>query len=629
MKLRLAPILQAARRQRRWVASFVYAAATASGLWIAYLLRFELHPTPRHQMDFWAAVPWLIGIRLMMVQVFRVTQGRWRFVGVSDVVLLSGAVASSTVLYFALSWGFPLLPRVPRSVLLIEAGVTEYLIAAIWIAYRILVERVQHARHIGGRPRRVLMVGAGSAGQMLVREMQRTPTGMTPVGYVDDDPAKRSARIHGVRVQGAVSDLPTLVEKLQVDEIIIAIPSAAPAQIRRIVEQCEETGRDFSILPGIVQVLSGEAHLAQLREVRIEDLLGRDPVVVQLPSVQADLVGQTILITGAAGSIGSELARQIALHGPGRIILADRAETPLFYLDLELRAEFMNVEVVPFVVDITDREAVEWLFQKYRPQKVFHAAAYKHVPLMQRFPLEAVKNNVVGTWMVAEAAGRCGAEKFILVSTDKAVRPTSVMGATKRLAELAVLEAQKTSARTKFGVVRFGNVLGSNGSVIPVFRRQLAQGRPLTVTHEDVKRYFMTIPEAVQLILKASLLPELNGHVAMLEMGEPVRILDLARNFLLLAGAPYRPGENVIITGLRPGEKLAEELVAPEERVVPTDVAKVLLAVPDEAGAGGDGTLTDLEKDALVAGRAAELVRLLAVRFPGIVYDGDGRIPEA
>lgn len=612
------PLLGLAHRFRRPVALAAYAAVTTSALALAVLLRFDFTWPEDQSGLFVRGLPWLLVLRSALFLAFRLTSGRWRFVGVNDVGRLGAAVGAGSVLYFLLSWAVPLLPAFPRSVLLIEGILTLLMIAALWLAYRLAFERSQHVRHANGRRRRVLMVGAGDAGQMLVREMQRTPTGLLPVGYVDDDPVKWRTRIHGVKVWGSVSQLPALVSRHRVDEIVIAIPSAEPVAIRRIVELCEQAGRAFSILPGISEVLSGNAQLSQVRAVRVEDLLGREPVVMHMPEVHEDLGGKVVMITGAAGSIGAELARQVALHDPASLVLVDQAETPLYYLDLELRGDFPRVEMVPVVLDVADAEGVAWAFDRYRPERVFHAAAYKHVPMMERHPLQAVRNNVLGTWVVCDTAARQGAGKVVLVSTDKAVQPASIMGASKRMAELVVLEAQKLYPTTDFGAVRFGNVLGSNGSVLPLFRKQLEEGRPLTVTHEDVTRYFMTIPEAVQLILKASRLDEIRGHIAMLEMGEPVRILDMARNFLRLAGAPYRPGESVVFTGLRPGEKLEEELVGPGERVLETDLEKVRLVVSAPPDVVTGSWLTAEELDAIRRQDTRAVLEALFRRFPAV-----------
>jgi FlaA1/EpsC-like NDP-sugar epimerase len=356
--------------------------------------------------------------------------------------------------------------------------------------------------------------------------------------------------------------------------------------------------------------------------VQIEDLLGREPIKLAMSELADDLDGCCVLITGAAGSIGSELARQVALHRPRTLVLFDQAETEMFYLEIELREAAPGVNIVPVIGDVVDGGAVDRVFRLYQPDRIYHAAAYKHVPMMECNVREAVRNNVVGTWRVADAAGRNGAHKFVLVSTDKAVRPSSVMGATKRLAEMIVLEGQALFPRTSFSAVRFGNVLGSNGSVIPIFKRQLAAGRPLTVTHPDVTRYFMTIPEAVQLILKAALLPDLRGHIAMLDMGDPIRIADLARNLLRLSGSGAAPGR-LQFTGLRPGEKMHEELVAPDERTTATRIPKVRLVATEFQRFGNLPALIREWEDALVSGRESEVSAALASLFPSLRIGAD------
>jgi FlaA1/EpsC-like NDP-sugar epimerase len=358
-------------------------------------------------------------------------------------------------------------------------------------------------------------------------------------------------------------------------------------------------------------------NVGQLRELRIEDLLGREPVSLELPELLDDLRGESVLITGAAGSIGSELARQVALHSPALLLLLDQAETPLFYLERELSAKHPDLRVVATVGNVVDERFVDRVFSDYRPSKVFHAAAYKHVPMMQPAPREALRNNVLGTWLVGAAAGRFCADKFVLVSTDKAVRPTSVMGASKRLAEVAVLTLQGRHPATMYSAVRFGNVLGSSGSVIPIFQQQIAESRPLTVTHPDATRYFMTIPEAVQLILQASLLPEMRGAVAMLEMGEPVRIVDLARNLLRLSGRAAS-ADCIVFTGMRPGEKLHEELWDPDEPTVATSIPKVRIVQPTDLSISDiQQCLIDWEQRYVEEGDEA-VVEALYGLFPGL-----------
>jgi FlaA1/EpsC-like NDP-sugar epimerase len=519
----------------------------------------------------------LVLIRVAIALITRLGVGSWRYVGLHDLLRLTLAVTAGSVLFFAATWALPLTPRVPRGIIVMEWMLTGNLTAAVWIIYRLIFERGTHRKRASGQTKRVLVVGAGMAGQMLVREMVRFPTGYKAVGFVDDDPLRWGTRVHGVEVIGSVDDLSVIAAASKAEQILIAIPSAEPPQLRRIIEVCEGLDIGFKLLPGIREVIDGDAHVHQLREVRLEDLLGRTPIELELPELTSDLAGEAVLITGAAGSIGSELARQVALHRPASLILVDQAETPLFFIDLELRNRHPELDVVARLVDVTDRSRLKRVFAQDKPSRVFHAAAYKHVPMMEDHPRAAVHNNVCGTWLVAKCAAEHGAKRFILVSTDKAVRPANVMGASKRIAELVTLHMQDWYPNTAFGAVRFGNVLGSNGSVIPLFKRQIAADEPLTVTHEDVTRFFMTIPEAVQLILQSSLLPRIKGGIAMLEMGDPVPIMELAKNLLRLSGKSARVGRDIIVTGLRPGEKLHEELAAPDEKAIGTGIEKVNL----------------------------------------------------
>ena len=603
------------------VAAFAYAAA--------FLLRFDFSWRPGSGSVFLLSLPLLLVIRLACARAFRLSTGRWRFIGARDVLRLSLATAVGTVLFAALAWLLPFSPRVPRSVVVMEWLFTTAFTAGLWTAYRTAYEQVRlHMSGFNGNAKRVLIIGAGEAGNLLAREMLRYPTGYRPIGFVDDDPTKWGMLLRGLEVIGATEDLAAIAKAEGAEELIIAVPSAPPPEVRRIVELCESTGVPFKVLPGIQQVLSGDVRVNHLRDVRIEDLLGREPVQLTLPELAADLSSRCVLITGAAGSIGRELARQVALHGPGTLVLFDQAETDLFYVEMELRERYPELRLIAVVADIVDSGAVERVFREHKPDRIYHAAAYKHVPMMESNPCEAVRNNVIGTWRIADAAGRHGAEKFVLVSTDKAVRPVSVMGATKRLAELLVLEAQERHPGTSYAAVRFGNVLGSNGSVIPIFRRQLESGKPLTVTHPDATRYFMTIREAVQLILQSSLLPEVRGSIAMLEMGEPVRIADLAKNLLQLAGLGQRSTSGVVYTGLRPGERLHELLVAPDEETQPTAIPKVRLVLTNGHCGGKVNTwLADWEH-ALGNGAEAEVLESLRALFPGL-DNGAPQLAEA
>jgi FlaA1/EpsC-like NDP-sugar epimerase len=569
----LTSILVAARRHRRLVATVIYAGLAVVSLGLAFLTRFDFQFDALLERSFPSLALLLVVVRFIANQQFRLAFGRWRFVGTRDFLRLFGSLTVGSALFWGASWLLPMVPNAPRSIVLLEWVFSGYLTGGTWIAYRLMYERtrIRQAQRIT----RVLVVGAGEAGQLIVHQMLRSKSGMFPVSLVDDDPLKWGALIHGVEVVGSTAHLPEIVESARPDQVLIAIPSATADELRRIVEAGETTGLPLKILPGIEDVLEGHADLTQIRPVRVEDLLGRDPVQFELPEVAHELRDKTVLVTGAAGSIGSELVRQIALHRPRTLVLLDQAETPLYFLDLELRRLFPTLNLVAAVGSVTDLDTVRDVTQRFQAQRVFHAAAYKHVPMMEGNCREAVRTNVVGTYLMGHAAAAGGAEAFLLISTDKAVRPSNVMGATKQLAERVVLSLQARYPECAFRAVRFGNVLGSSGSVIPVFRQQLERGDPLTVTHEDVTRYFMTIPEAVQLVLQASVLRESRGRVSMLDMGSPIKILDLARNLLRLSGRSYRPGENVVISGLRPGEKLHEELTAPEERVSPTSADRV------------------------------------------------------
>lgn len=582
-RLLIGPPLRLVRRirhlHRRSVAFCVYAGITVLAYTLAYLLRFEFEWPSAYTTTFLASLPLLVAIRHACHLCFRLTTSRWRFAGPSDVLRLGTAAAVGTLVFFLLTRGVLFTPAVPISVLALECVLSTCMTAAVWITYRAAFETLRYRRAGGaGSETRVLIVGAGESGYMLAREMFRRNTGYRAVGFVDDDPHKWGTRLAGLEVIGAVSDLPAITDALRVEELILAVPYATPAQLRTIVERCESTELPYRVLPSIGEVLAGNVRLEQVREVRIEDLLGREPVKLELQELAEDLRGTCVLVTGAAGSIGSELCRQIALHTPSVLVLFDQAETELYYLELEIRERHPKLRIVPVIGDIVDRDAVEGVFEAYAPTHVFHAAAYKHVPMMEMNVRQAVRNNAIGTWVMAEAAGRYGARKFVLVSTDKAVKPVSVMGATKRMAEMVVLETQEQYPDTIYSAVRFGNVLGSNGSVLPLFKRQLAAGRPLTVTHPDATRYFMTIPEAVQLIIQAGHLST-GGEVFVLEMGEPVKILDLANNMIRLSGHEPHVDIPIEIIGKRPGEKLHEDLLNPGERAQATPAEKIVRAV--------------------------------------------------
>ena len=474
-----------------------------------------------------------------------------------------------------------------------NATIIQEVILSVWVysivliggsrfAWRLYVERNNKRKYpLTKVGKKVLIYGAGSAGALVAREYENHYNGKLPViGFIDDDPAKHHLKIYGLPVFGDRKIIPTLVSEYCVEEIIIAMPSVSGKEVREIIEFCKELVGEVKILPGVYQFLNGNVSINKIRPVDIEDLLGREPVQINLEEISHYLKRKVVLITGAGGSIGSELCRQIAQVDPEKIILLGHGENSIYKIWLELRDKFPLLPLEIEIADVRDRFKLELVFAKHRPRVVFHAAAHKHVPLMEMHPDEAIKTNVFGTKYVAEMADRFGAERFVLISTDKAVNPSSVMGATKRIAELIIQNLFKHSD-TKFAAVRFGNVLGSRGSVVPIFKEQIARGGPITVTHPGMTRYFMTIPEAVQLVIQAGAMAE-GGEVFLLDMGEPVKIVDLAANLIKLSG--LEPGKDIEIkvTGIRPGEKLFEELLTTEEGSSSTKHKRIFIAKPVE-----------------------------------------------
>ncbi|HEU6450299.1 MAG TPA: nucleoside-diphosphate sugar epimerase/dehydratase [Gemmatimonadaceae bacterium] len=564
--------------------AFIVAAAYA----VAFLLRFDGPVPPDAVLAFELTVMPLVIIRLAVFAAYGLHRGFWRHFGHRDLIALAKAVAMGTVIFILALLAGSRLGPVPRSVVIMEAMLTFLLAGGSRLAVR--SAREWFARRRAGERRPTIVIGAGAAAERLLRQLAHgdgVGLELRPVALLDDDPDKWSMSLHGVPVVGSVNRLEEAVQRFAAELVVIAIPRATPAELRRIVDLCLATKVEFKRLPSMREMLQGSARSGELAEVELEHLLVREPVAFDTELVARDLAGSVVLITGGAGSVGSELARQIARVGPSRIVLVEQAESALYFVHLELERTHPEITTVPIVADITNREAMARIFERHRPDHVYHAAAYKHVPMMESNAAEAVRNNVLGTLQVAECAARCGASKFVLISTDKAVRPSSVMGATKRVAERIVLGwPSLRSSRTEFRAVRFGNVLGSEGSVVPLFRKQLARGGPLTVTHPDVRRYFMTLPEAAQLVLHAAALPSAAGRIAMLDMGEQIRILDLAENLVRLSGLePYRDVP-INFTGLRPGEKLHEELMSSVEHTVPSGVEKIGLVQTDEVDGG-------------------------------------------
>ncbi len=541
----------------------------------AFLLRFDgAIPPPYGRLALYG-LPFVLSIFGAGLWVFGIQRGLWRYVGLHDLGrILWASVAGSIVLYVVLH-GILRWVEYPRSIIILTGLLSGLYLAGIRLAVRWFREWLQI---LGPTARRVLIVGAGNAGELLVRDMltDRRST-YKPVALVDDDPVKRKAKIHGIPVIGTIADIKAAAERCEAQEIIVAIPSASTAVKQKILAASEGCTVPIKILPSVKQLLNDPVSLRQVKPMSLEDLLQREPIETDRQELHPLLEGKKVLVTGAGGSIGSELCRQIARYRPASLILFERYENSLYAVDLELRRMFPGLTLLPLLGDVTLPERVSEVFRATSPDLVFHAAAHKHVPLMERNPGEAVRNNVFGTRAVADAALLSGVQRFVLISTDKAVNPMSVMGATKRIAEL-LIQRMNGRAATKFTVVRFGNVLGSNGSVVPLFAEQIRKGGPVTVTHPDIKRYFMTIPEAVQLVLQASVLGE-GGDVFVLDMGEQIRVADLARNMIVLSGLVPDKDIRIVYTGLRPGEKLFEELFEPSERVEPTCHPKIKRAV--------------------------------------------------
>ena len=587
----------------------------------AFALRFDLRLPPDALAAFAGTAAYLLALRLLMFERFGLFKGYWRHVGLRDLVALTSAVTLSSILFLATLYVIGRLDVLPRSVLALDWLMMVFLSGGLRFGARAFQEGQLPLR--APRGKRTIVIGAGEAAEQFLRQIQHDARDtMHVVGLIDDDPDARGRTLHGVPVLGGTDELPRLVEEHRPALLVIAIPSASAEALRRMVDRCVEAGVPFKILPSLQELLEGRAHIGQLRDVQIEDLLGRAPVDLDLSLVARELQGSSVLITGGAGSIGSELARQVARFRPRQVVLLERAESALYFVHLEIARAHPDVDVVPVIANITNAERMDEVLAAYRPDYVFHAAAYKHVPLMEASVVEAVWNNAVGTYRVARAAARAGVRKFVLISTDKAVNPTSVMGATKRMAERIVLELGELAASaTEFRAVRFGNVLGSDGSVVPLFRRQLAQGGPVTVTHPEVERYFMTIPEAVQLVLMASSLPEAARCVAILEMGRPVRILHLAEQLIRLNGLVPHQDVKIIFTGLRPGEKLYEELVGARENAEATSQPKVrVVTAARNGGAPVEAGLATL-LEALTRSDVAALMGAIATLVPDYVSD--------
>lgn len=535
----------------------------------AFSVRFDGEIPPDQLPVATNLLPLLVLIRLLVFLPLRLHQSVWRYVSVWDLRNIVVGVGVSSVVFWVVTHGVLGLLVYPRTVLFIDAVFLICLMAGVRLARRM---SAAPNRPTGRRP--VVIYGAGNAGEMIVRDMLHNGSyGMYPVAFVDDASHKVGQTIHGVPVLGGNDRLLEIVSSTKAEEIIIAIPSASPTVLRQLLRRLEPCKLRISTLPRLSEQGGDEVGVNKVRQLKLEDLLAREPITLNYGPVRQVLEKQRVMVTGAGGSIGSELSRQVALANPGDLLLLDQYENGLYAIQNEISEKYPSVKTKCVIGDITDARRIDQVIGMFRPQVIFHAAAHKHVPLMEGNPCEAVKNNVRGTRIVAEAAQRWGVDRFVMISTDKAVNPTSVMGAAKRVAEL-VVKSLDTSGNTRFMVVRFGNVLGSNGSVIPRFQTQIAAGGPVTVTHPEMRRYFMLIPEAVQLVLHAASIND-RGSIFVLEMGEQVRLVDMAHDLIKLSG--YVPDLEIAIayTGVRPGEKLYEELVGPGEFAEPSSVPKI------------------------------------------------------
>jgi FlaA1/EpsC-like NDP-sugar epimerase len=574
-------------RFRAWVKFALHIAIFVASYLMAWLVRFDFSVSPRDYPIIEGTLAVMLLGKTVGFLSFGLFRGWWRYASIKDVLPIAGGCTLGSALFLAAAVMLPGPMAVPRSIFLLDWGVMLLMVLAGRYVIRAGRETFGRRAANRDRDRSVLIVGAGAAGQAIAREISENPAlGLRAAGFIDDDPRKVGTRIQGIKVLGGHGKIESICRGRGVDEIIIALPSATPSSVRHIVEHCERVSARFKILPGVGELIDGKVSVRNLRNIDLEDLLGRDPVALDTELLKRDVTGKVVMVTGAAGSIGSELCRRLALLEPARIVMFEIAESPLFELDMEMRSKFPSVSCIPEIGDVRDRARVRDVVVANRPHVVYHAAAYKHVPMMEAHPAEAVRNNILGTRVVAETAAEFGVSRFVLVSSDKAVRPTNVMGATKRVAELIIQDMNMRAKGTIFVAVRFGNVLGSVGSVIPIFRKQLATTGRLTVTHPDASRYFMLIPEAAGLIVQAGAMGE-GGEVFVLEMGEPVRIVDLATELIQLSGRTPGIDAEIVFTGLRPGEKLHEELVVEGEDVQRTSHPKVMKLI-GEAPPGAD-----------------------------------------
>lgn len=546
---------------------------------VSIYLRFDGNLIPQNYLSMLVGqLPFFVMITIVSFFLFKLYSRVWRYAGSSELLAIVGANFAGAICWFIFS---VLVEAVlPRSIYILTALVLTFFVGGTRLSLRVYSYLTSKPQYIQRTQKlnKVLVIGAGDAGAMLAREIERYHSGKRKIiGFIDDDRDKQGKTMFGIRVLGSRYDIERVVADTDANEIIIAMPSVKGKEIKEIIDVCKNTNCKLTILPGVYEIIEGTVSVNQLRPVEVEDLLGRDPVKLDTKNVSAYITGKVVLITGAGGSIGSEICRQVAKMQPQKMLLLGKGENSIYEISQELSIEYPQIRKVSIIADVRDEERINGIMDYFHPNVVFHAAAHKHVPLMEYQPMEAVRNNVLGTKVVAEAASKNGVETFVMISTDKAVNPTSVMGCTKRVAEMFV-QSMNSISETRFAAVRFGNVLGSRGSVIPLFKKQIAKGGPVTVTHPDMKRYFMTIPEASQLVLQAGAMAE-GGEVFVLDMGEPVKIYDLARDMITLSGMIPEVDIEIKFTGLRPGEKLFEELLSAEDGTEATQHKKIFTAM--------------------------------------------------
>jgi len=577
------------RKVHRIILLLLDALFVAVALALAYLIRRDFHIEPEYRSQYLTILPLILLVRLTLFFLFKLYKGMLRYASINELIAIVASSTIGTLIFLIINiilenftrlGPFPLHPtgqnvlRVPWGIIVIEWLLVMIMIGAGRFSRRIILT---FGMSLPKDVRRVLIVGADDMGEAVARQLLKDSSrGYRPVCFIDDDPAVLGKYIHQMPVVGRLRDLPDAIERYRIDDVIMAMPHISPTKLRQVISACKSMPVTFHIAPSMHDLIEGKVEVSQIRRVEIEDLLGREPVRLLLPEDKNYIKGENVLVTGAGGSIGSELCRQLMSYNPERILFLGRGENSIYEITSELNYNFKSEKIIPIIADIADETRLRQIFEHHRPTICFHAAAHKHVPLMEMYPQEAVKNNILGTLNLARFADEFKTKIFVFISTDKAVHPTSIMGASKHMAETIIFTLAERS-KTSFLAVRFGNVLGSRGSVIPLFKKQIERGGPVTVTHPEMTRYFMTIPEAVSLVLQTGAMRD-KGRLFLLDMGEPVKIVDLARNLITLSG--FEPGKDIeiVFTGIRPGEKLSEELLSEGEDIKKTDMDKIFVA---------------------------------------------------